>query len=165
MIGPMLKRADEVAEGLHPSEKAVLTRLCLDADERGGDISLLTNRQLMAMTALSLRAVRMARRRLSDLGLILVVGDPGSAPEIIVDPKALPPRPTTVGIGLSKCKLPTAKRKRIMERDAYRCRHCGDHHQLSIDHIVPRSAGGSNHDDNLQVLCVPCNLKKGARLS
>ena len=32
-----------------------------------------------------------------------------------------------------------------------------------IDHIVALSRGGSNWPKNLQILCEPCNLSKGAR--
>jgi hypothetical protein len=32
-----------------------------------------------------------------------------------------------------------------------------------VDHIVPRSRGGSSHPDNLTVSCSSCNLRKGAR--
>lgn len=31
---------------------------------------------------------------------------------------------------------------------------------LSRDHIIPRSAGGSNHHENIQILCQSCNLQK-----
>lgn len=55
------------------------------------------------------------------------------------------------------------QRTRILERDQYRCRTCGSWHDLTIDHILPESRGGSDDDDNLQALCRPCNLSKGAR--
>lgn len=32
---------------------------------------------------------------------------------------------------------------------------------LTIDHIVPKSLGGSNHIDNLQPMCSACNTAKG----
>ena len=32
-----------------------------------------------------------------------------------------------------------------------------------LDHIVPLAAGGSNTDDNAQMLCGSCNCKKGAK--
>ncbi len=56
-----------------------------------------------------------------------------------------------------------AQRERILERDGRRCVECGSAERLSIDHIVPRSRGGSSADDNLQTLCVRCNSAKGNR--
>jgi 5-methylcytosine-specific restriction endonuclease McrA len=32
-----------------------------------------------------------------------------------------------------------------------------------IDHVVPLVAGGANSIDNIQLLCVPCNLSKGGK--
>ena len=34
---------------------------------------------------------------------------------------------------------------------------------LTIDHIVPKSRGGTHHPDTLQLLCGACNSKKGDR--
>ena len=33
----------------------------------------------------------------------------------------------------------------------------------SVDHIVPRAKGGTDHLDNLQLLCGHCNRVKGDR--
>lgn len=44
------------------------------------------------------------------------------------------------------------------------CAYCGATDvPLNIDHIHPRSKGGSNRVSNLAVACVPCNEKKGNR--
>lgn len=67
-----------------------------------------------------------------------------------------PVRPT-------KKQLPYKKRKRILERDAYRCRYCGGHKDLCVDHVVPESQGGSDDDENLVCACRSCNSSKGAR--
>ena len=34
---------------------------------------------------------------------------------------------------------------------------------FTIDHVVPRSRGGTDHIDNLQLLCGACNSLKGDR--
>jgi len=50
----------------------------------------------------------------------------------------------------------------ILDRDNCRCRACGfkDRLTLEIDHVKPRSLGGSDDLDNLQVLCSFCNNTK-----
>ncbi len=55
-------------------------------------------------------------------------------------------------------------RQIVFERDLYRCVSCATHLQLSVDHIIPESLGGSSDIDNLQTLCLPCNLNKGQKL-
>ena len=56
------------------------------------------------------------------------------------------------------------QRKRIFERDGFKCQSCGSIEHLCIDHILPVSRGGTSDDDNLQALCLPCNTTKGNRL-
>ena len=50
-----------------------------------------------------------------------------------------------------------------------RCWGCNyeppDERYLHLDHVNPRSAGGSNNIYNRSVLCQPCNAKKGNRIS
>lgn len=43
------------------------------------------------------------------------------------------------------------------------CAYCGAAEDLSVDHIIPISKGGSDEEANLQCLCLPCNLRKGNR--
>jgi 5-methylcytosine-specific restriction endonuclease McrA len=45
-----------------------------------------------------------------------------------------------------------------------RCVCCGKTEDLTVDHIVPLAAGGSNSRRNLQCLCRPCNYAKADRL-
>lgn len=58
--------------------------------------------------------------------------------------------------------VPESTRYHVLKRDR-RCQLCGagpDEAVLQIDHIVPRSRGGTNDLDNLQVLCATCNRGK-----
>ena len=56
------------------------------------------------------------------------------------------------------------QRSRILERDGYACQQCGSTENLCIDHVLPVSRGGSSVDENLQVLCLSCNTKKGNKI-
>jgi hypothetical protein len=53
--------------------------------------------------------------------------------------------------------------KRLKSNRGEFCANCGAGNRLTIDHIVPLSKGGSNDDDNLQLMCLPCNQRKGTR--
>jgi ATP adenylyltransferase len=58
------------------------------------------------------------------------------------------------------------KRYEIMKQAKFRCELCGisaEEKALEVDHIVPRSKGGSDEMDNLQSLCYSCNAEKSNR--
>jgi len=48
-------------------------------------------------------------------------------------------------------------------RDEFRCQYCGSPHDLTFDHVVPRSKGGTTCWENVVAACSPCNLRKGSR--
>ena len=46
------------------------------------------------------------------------------------------------------------------------CVGCNTHFPfrvMDVDHILPRSKGGTDHPDNLQLLCSGCNRSKGSK--
>lgn len=57
-------------------------------------------------------------------------------------------------------------RRGILTRDHYACNYCGkikEGGQLTLDHIIPKSRGGSNSWENLTACCFQCNNRKGDR--
>ena len=58
-------------------------------------------------------------------------------------------------------------RRSIFHRDRYTCQYCGRQSRvLTLDHIVPRSKGGTHAWENVVSACIPCNHRKaGARLA
>ena len=58
-------------------------------------------------------------------------------------------------------------RKNILLRDRNACQYCGlvvPSSELTLDHVVPRSRGGSSTWENLVACCHPCNRTKGNHL-
>ena len=45
-----------------------------------------------------------------------------------------------------------------------KCVICSSTKDLQIDHIYPKSKGGSDVEGNLQVLCAKCNIEKANKL-
>ncbi|OQX25983.1 MAG: hypothetical protein BWK80_12795 [Desulfobacteraceae bacterium IS3] len=53
----------------------------------------------------------------------------------------------------------------VLARDKWKCLSCGrtareDGILLEVDHIIPRSKGGTDDIGNLQTLCKKCNIGK-----
>jgi len=56
---------------------------------------------------------------------------------------------------------PAFTRFNVFLRDRFQCQYCGSGHDLTFDHLVPKSRGGQTTWDNVLTACAPCNLKKG----
>lgn len=55
-------------------------------------------------------------------------------------------------------------RRAIFARDAWTCQYCGSGTTLTVDHVIPRSKGGSSDWENVVTSCAPCNRRKGDQL-
>lgn len=55
-------------------------------------------------------------------------------------------------------------RRAVFARDGWACQYCGARQNLTVDHVVPRSKGGSSTWDNIVASCAPCNRRKGDHL-
>ena len=67
-------------------------------------------------------------------------------------------------------RLPEAavsfSRRNIFKRDHYACQYCGTQpavDELSIDHVLPRSQGGTSTWENCVLACLACNKRKADR--
>lgn len=59
-----------------------------------------------------------------------------------------------------KHKRKKQSKRTIFRRDQYSCVYCGSNSKLTIDHVIPKSRGGSNDISNLVTACEPCNNQK-----
>jgi len=77
----------------------------------------------------------------------------------------------TTGIFIGKIKnySRTVKlsRKSLFLRDRGECQYCGIALSISactIDHVIPKSKGGTHDWENVVLACAKCNQQKGSRL-
>lgn len=57
-------------------------------------------------------------------------------------------------------------RMNVFIRDAFTCQYCGESKapiELSMDHVMPRSKGGTTNWENIVAACHPCNQRKAGR--
>ncbi len=60
----------------------------------------------------------------------------------------------------------TFSRRNVSKRDHYTCQYCGDQpgvDAITIDHVIPRSQGGTSSWTNCVAACEPCNARKSDR--
>jgi hypothetical protein len=64
-------------------------------------------------------------------------------------------------------RLTPRQRYLVLERDNFSCQYCGvrasDGARLEVDHIKPKSLGGSGDPENLKTSCWSCNMGKSDR--
>lgn len=59
--------------------------------------------------------------------------------------------------------IPNQIRFKVFRRDLFTCQYCGrtgNETILEVDHVIPHSKGGSDHQDNLITSCRDCNRGK-----
>lgn len=74
-------------------------------------------------------------------------------------------------LGISKIDSEKSYRQKAIDKATsnngwYKCRKCGGSFRLKdmdADHILPKSLGGSNDKENLQLICKHCNRSKSAK--
>lgn len=91
-----------------------------------------------------------------------------SAGQRIHSQKLALPMPAVIRL-LNHVRVPPGERRRIsrraiLARDGFRCQYCGSTKQLTLDHVIPVSRGGTNSWENVVTSCAPCNVRKGASL-
>ena len=64
-------------------------------------------------------------------------------------------------------RKPAFTRFNVFLRDRWDCQYCAGHfrtHELTFDHLVPKSRGGRTTWENIVAACQVCNTKKGNRM-
>jgi 5-methylcytosine-specific restriction endonuclease McrA len=64
-------------------------------------------------------------------------------------------------------RRPAFTRFNVFLRDRFTCQYCGHRfptHELTFDHVIPRSRGGRTTWRNVVTSCSDCNLRKGNSL-
>ena len=67
-------------------------------------------------------------------------------------------------VPMQRGTIPPDVKQLVWKRDGGACCACGSGVELQYDHVIPVSLGGGSTEDNLQILCGPCNRRKGASI-
>lgn len=66
-------------------------------------------------------------------------------------------------VGMRK---PPLSRTNVLARDNFSCQYCGDDvtsREATLDHVIPRSQGGTTSWENIVCCCKSCNRQKGGQ--
>ncbi|MEW5974455.1 MAG: HNH endonuclease [Acidobacteriota bacterium] len=69
-------------------------------------------------------------------------------------------------VKVKKSRIVKFSRANIYARDRYSCQYCGLTHradELTFDHVIPVSRGGTKSWENIVTACIDCNRRKGGR--
>lgn len=69
----------------------------------------------------------------------------------------------TIGRSERTWRVPPVTRQEVLRRDRSTCQYCGNSKKLTLDHVIPRSKGGTHTWDNVVIACETCNHRKGNR--
>lgn len=64
-------------------------------------------------------------------------------------------------------RKPAFTRFNVFLRDRWKCQYCASDfktHELTFDHVIPRSRGGRTSWDNIVAACRSCNTQKGSKM-
>lgn len=68
----------------------------------------------------------------------------------------------------SRTSISSEVKRAVWRRDGGACVKCrrgqAEGARLHFDHIIPYSKGGADNEENVQLLCSACNLRKGANI-
>ena len=56
----------------------------------------------------------------------------------------------------------------LLKRDGWRCWLCGElmgEGDVSVDHVIPRSCGGTHEQSNLRLAHIDCNGRRGNKVT
>jgi 5-methylcytosine-specific restriction endonuclease McrA len=65
---------------------------------------------------------------------------------------------------LKRKDLPDKVKARVRARYGGVCAQCGSDDRPEVDHIVPWSLTHDDSEENLQLLCFPCNRRKSNKV-
>lgn len=138
-----------------PHGIAIYCMLAAFADDKGQCQSSL--RAITSVTGMSRRQVIRVIAKLVDLDLIAVIRQQDA-----ITGKCLSNRYIILPLPSLNGQAQT-NRDRVLAKNGGRCVYCGDPAD-TIDHVIPKSKGGTDDLDNLVPACRDCNSRKGNRL-